>query len=416
MLNTELLNTELLSCELPKPGLSDALPVSDDRLRSCPRQDLFRQLDRPLRTLFLLTSMPVGGAETLLVNMIRRFHPQRIAPAVACTKEQGPLGELLANEFPVTSHWLRGKYDVSIVRRLARYLRRERFDALITVGAGDKMFWGRIAARLANVPVVCSALHSTGWPDGVGRLNRWLTPWTTAYIAVAKSHGEFLIEWEKFPESKVVVIPNGIDTDRFQPDEDARRSVREELSLGPETPLIGIVAALRPEKNHAGFVAMAALLCERFPTAHFLIIGEGPERCAIEKAIANAGLKHRIRMLGSRSDTPRLVAALDLFVLTSLNEASPVSILEALACQVPVVASRVGSVAETVIDGTNGFTVPSQDTPAFADAASLILSNPDLARELGRNGRVQVTANASLDAMVLGYETLIVSQFLNKTA
>ncbi len=141
---------------------------------------------RPLRTLFVITSMPVGGAEVLLDNLIRRFDRQRIAPELCCLKELGPLGEELAGEFPVHANLIGGKLDIAVLWRLVRLMRRRKIDAVVTVGAGDKMFWGRLAAKLAGVPVICSALHSTGWPDGVGRLNRWLTPITDGFIGVAR--------------------------------------------------------------------------------------------------------------------------------------------------------------------------------------------------------------------------------------
>ena len=146
----------------------------------------------PLRVMFLLTSMPVGGAETLLVNLIRRLDRNRFSPQIVCLKEPGPLGEEMAAEITVHHGMLASKYDLRILYRLPRLMRREQIDAVVTVGAGDKMFWGRVAARQAGVPVVLSALHSTGWPDCIGRMNRWLTRWTDAFIAVAPSHGKFL--------------------------------------------------------------------------------------------------------------------------------------------------------------------------------------------------------------------------------
>jgi hypothetical protein len=156
----------------------------------------------PIRCQFLITSMPVGGAETLLVNLLRRLDPTRIAPEVVCLKSPGPLGESIADEFPFHSGLTRGKLDPFVLPRLVRLMRRRRVDAVVTVGAGDKMFWGRLAAWIAGVPVIASALHSTGWPDGVGRLNRLLTPLTDAFIAVADSHGEFLRDFERFPPRK----------------------------------------------------------------------------------------------------------------------------------------------------------------------------------------------------------------------
>ncbi|HYO24446.1 MAG TPA: glycosyltransferase, partial [Lacipirellulaceae bacterium] len=199
----------------------------------------------PLRVLFLTTSMPVGGAETLLMNLVRRMDRTRFAPEIVCLKEPGPLGEQLACEMRVHAHLLRSKYDLRVLARLWRIMRVPRADAVVTVGAGDKMFWGRLAARLAGVPVVASALHSTGWPDGVGRLNRLLTPLTDAFIGVADAHGRYLVESEGFPAEKVNVIDNGVDAARFAP-QDAS-ATRASLGIPADAPVVGILAALRPE-------------------------------------------------------------------------------------------------------------------------------------------------------------------------
>lgn len=375
--------------------------------------------DRPglgpcLRTKFIITSMPVGGAETLLVNLIRRFNPTRISPSVVCLKERGPLGEELANEFRVDSGLIGSKFDFRVLFRLASNLRQNKTDAVVTVGAGDKMFWGRLAAKLAGVPVICSALHSTGWPDGVGRLNRRLTFLTDAFIGVAKSHGEFLVNFEKFPPRKVFVIPNGVDTNRFRSNSACRESIRDELGLSSRTKLIGIVAALRPEKNHSLFVRAAIKIRTQVPEAHFLIVGEGPEREKIANQIKSSGASGFIHLLGNRTDTPRVLAALDVFALTSLNEASPVSILEALSCQVPVVASDVGSVSESVINHWNGFTYALDSEHLLVERIVQLVNDSDLSTELGQNGREHVERNGSLVNMVELYEDLIHKIWLSK--
>ncbi len=157
----------------------------------------------PLRVMFVLTSMPVGGAETLLAELIRRMNRSRFLPEVCCLKELGPLGEELAKACPAHTGLLRNKYDVAVLFRLARLLRQRRIDAVVTVGPGDKMFWGRLAAWLAAAPVICSALHSTGLPDRVEWPNRLLAPWTDAFIAVAGRHGRYLAAHEGCPADKV---------------------------------------------------------------------------------------------------------------------------------------------------------------------------------------------------------------------
>ncbi len=370
-----------------------------------------RQHAGPLRCQFVITSMPVGGAETLLVNMLRKMDPDVIRPEVVCLKEPGPLGEAIAEEFPVHSQLIGGKWDATVVLRLARLIRRRRADVVVTVGAGDKMFWGRLAAFAAGVPVIAAALHSTGWPDGVGRLNRWLTPITDAFIAVADSHGRFLNDFERFPRGKIHVIRNGVDCDRFVPCEANRGAVRRELGLAEDTPLVGIVAALRSEKNHGLLVRAAAGLRERHPDLHWVIVGDGPQRSAIEQLADQLGVRDRLHLLGTRHDTPRLVSALDVFTLCSLNEASPVSILEALACGVPVAASEVGSVAESIVPDQTGCLFASQDLAGMTRAIGRLLENPQQRLAMGRAGRELVLRTGSLQSMVSGYQDLATSLY-----
>ena len=156
-----------------------------------PRRKLTPLADRgPLRVMFVITSMPVGGAETLLVELVRRMDRERFLPELCCLKHFDPLGEVLAREIPAFTGLLAHKYDVAVLWRLTRLMRRRRIDAVVTVGTGgDKMFWGRLAGWLAGVPVICSALHSTGLPDHVELPNRLLAPLTDAFIAVAEPHG-----------------------------------------------------------------------------------------------------------------------------------------------------------------------------------------------------------------------------------
>ena len=351
--------------------------------------------------------MPVGGAETLLVNLIGRLDKRTIQPEVICLKERGPLGEQLSQRVPVHSQFLKQKWDARVLWRLQRRFRKSRTDAVVTIGAGDKMFWGRLAARLAGVRVICSALHSTGWPDGVGRMNRCLTPITDAFIAVAQDHAQFLINWERFPRDRVFMIPNGVDTDRFRPNPATREPVRLSLQVPPHAHLVGIVAALREEKNHSQFLAAAREVLRVYPDTHFAIVGDGPTRNCIEREIEELGLRANVHLLGTRDDTPDLLAALDVFVLTSKNEANPVSILEALACGVPVVSPNVGSIHETVLDGQTGFLTKPLSSDETADAIMKLLGNKTLATTLGRRGREHVRHSWSLNAMVIGYERLI---------
>ncbi|QEG21669.1 glycosyltransferase [Mariniblastus fucicola] len=369
---------------------------------------------RPLNVMFVITSMPVGGAETLLVNLTRRFDKTRIKPMIGCLKEQGVLGDELANEIPVFEHLINHKYDVAVARRLRKLFRKNEVDAVVTVGAGDKMFWGRLSARGAGVPVILSALHSTGWPDGVGRLNRMLTSITDGFIAVARHHAEFLVEFEKFPEGKVFMIPNGIDTLRFKASDSSRQQWRQKVGIPENAPTLGIVAALRPEKNHELFLECASRALKQVPDAHFVIAGDGPGRPQLESLADEKSIADNVHFLGSVSDIPGVLSMLDVFALTSHNEASPVSILEALSCNRPVVATDVGSIKESVLHGATGYLCEPGNAEDVSSRWIELLTDPDLREQMGRKGRAHVVDNSSLDSMTDGYTELIESLYRQK--
>ena len=269
------------------------------------------------------------------------------------------------------------------------------------------MFWGRLAAWYSRLPVTLSALHSTGWPDTISRLNRLLTPLTDAFIAVADEHGRYLIEHERLPADRVRVIRNGVDVQRFRPCPEVRMEVRRQLGLSDDARVCGIVAALRMEKNHLLFLRAAAMLRRQMPQAEFLIVGDGPERSKLENAASSEGLAEHVRFVGARNDVHRLLAAMDVFALTSDNEANPVSILEAMATGLPVVSTRVGSIAETVQENQTGFLTSPGDAEQIAACWHRLLEEPALALRLGAAGRRVVSDNWSLDQMVDGYQSLI---------
>ncbi len=361
----------------------------------------------PLRVMFVITTMPVGGAETLLVDLVRRMDRRRFAPEVCCLKYLDVLGEVLAKEVPVHTGLIANKYDLRVLPRLARLMWQRRIDAVVTVGTGgDKMFWGRLAAWLSGVPVICSALHSTGLPDRVEFLNRLLAPLTDAFIAVAGPHAEYLAEHEGCPASRVRVIANGVDVDRFAPSKPSAE-MRRELGLQPGQPVATIVAALRPEKNHELLLEAAVDVRRQVPDARILVVGDGARRAMLEQRAADLGLAETVRFLGTRRDVPEILSLTRVFVLCSHMEANPVSIIEAMACGRAVVATRVGSVPENVGDGVTGYLVEPGHRQQLAERLVELLTDPARAEAMGVAGRHRALAHGSLQGMVRGYEELI---------
>ncbi len=362
----------------------------------------------PLRVMFVHTEVVIGGAETLLAEIIRNMDRERFHVELCCLKQLAELGAILAKEVPTHVGLLNHKYDVMVFRRLVRLLRERSIDAVVTVGTGgDRMFWGRLAAWRAGVPVILSALHSTGYPQVVEPLNRMLAPITDGFIGCAAMHAHYLSEHEGCPQEKTFAIYNGVDTQRFCPRD--RTAARRALGIESDGPLIGIVAALRPEKQHVMLVEAMRSVVNQFPTAQLVIVGDGVTRTEIEQTTRRLALDNHVMMLGMRSDVERILPALDIKALSSKMEANPASTLEAAACEVAVVAPSVGSIPETVIPDQTGLLYPANDQAALSEALLTLCSDMELTRQMGERGRQLVCERFSLDVMVRGYERLIES-------
>jgi glycosyltransferase involved in cell wall biosynthesis len=370
---------------------------------------------RPIRVMFVTSRMCIGGEEMLLVELIRRLDRSRFAPELCCLKFRGELGEKLANEIPVWSNLLACKWDFRVWGRLTQLLRRRRIDAVITVGTGgDRMFWGRLAALRAGVPVIMSAIHSTGWPTRIEWLNRKLATVTDAFIAVANLQRQYLVQHAGCPPEKMHVIPNGVDTRRFQP---RRRNdnLAEQLGIPASAPVAGVVAEMRPEKNLSLWLQAAVEVRKQVPTAHFLIVGDGQQRDALETMARQLRIERYTHFAGRRRDVPELLALMDVFVLSSTMEANPVSILEAMAGGKPVVSTDVGSISEAVVEARTGYLVASDDCDALAGRIAHLLMNHAEATGMGQEGRRRIVDRFSVEQMVRGYEDLIATIYAIKT-
>ena len=242
-----------------------------------------------------------------------------------------------------------------------------------------------------------------------------LTGITDGFIAVAKQHAEYQVLVERFPAEKVFLIPNGIDTERFVFDPVKREQWRRKLNIAETTSVIGIVAALRPEKNHRLFLAACQQVSRReFDRCDSSLLATVPSEMNWRIMANELGIADRVHFLGSVDDVVGVLSMFDLFALTSDNEASPVSILEAFSCERPVVATDVGSIDETVIDGENGFLVPAGDCQQMTDRWLEILGDKEQSRRMGQAGRAQVLKNSSLEQMTCGYMKLVEDCFASK--
>jgi glycosyltransferase involved in cell wall biosynthesis len=199
--------------------------------------------------------------------------------------------------------------------------------------------------------------------------------------------------------ARLTVIPNGIDIDRF--DGEDGRGVHAELGLAERVRLVGVVARLaEARKGIAEFLRMAATVVRHHADVHFVVVGDGPLRPSLEQLTADLGLGRRVTFLGSRDDVARVVAAMQIFVLPSLWEAGPLTLLEAMALGKAVVTTPVGVAPDVVTDEGNGLIVPAGDVDAMASAVGRLLGDDDLVARLGASARADARRSFSVDHMV----------------
>lgn len=203
-----------------------------------------------------------------------------------------------------------------------------------------------------------------------------------------------MIEVERIPPQRLMRLPNGI---RALPPGDGR-AIRAELGIGTDDPVIGTVCIMRPEKALDVLVRAAALVMADFPRLRVVIAGDGEDRARLETVIDQLGLEERVLLTGARTDVPDILAAIDVAVLSSDYEGSPLSILEFMDAGKPIVATRVGGVPELIDDGVHGVLVPPGDEAGLASAIGAVLRDPRGGSEMGARARERCRREFSLDS------------------
>ncbi len=369
-----------------------------------------------MKLLFIITGIGVGGAERMLLKVASGLSP-RFDPVVV-SLEDTPDG--LAPEFRdagirLQTLGMRGARSAPAgLARLVGLIRRERPDAVSTWLYHADLIGG-LAARLAGVSAVAwnirnGSLSGSTSPLGtraVLKLNARLSTLLPRRILCCSEAARRIHVELGYDPGRFDIIPNGFDLTHFRPDPAARAAVRAELAIPEDAPLVGLIARFDPQKNHREFIEAAANLRRRLPAAHFLLAGEGCDAGNPELTgwLARGGdLAGSFRLLGRRSDVPRLTAALDVAASSSVyGEAFPNVLGEAMACGVPCVATDIGDSA--LILGTTGRIVPPQQPAALADALHDVLSMAPAARAaLGLAARQRVSSNFELGAIRRRYE------------
>jgi glycosyltransferase involved in cell wall biosynthesis len=387
------------------------IEAEEQRADMADREHRIRR-DGPIRVAFVLHAMQVAGAEVLVLETIRRLGG-RIEPTVICLDAVGSLGERLRGEgVEVACLERRPGRDPRAAWRMAAVLRRRGVE-VVHAHQYTPFFYaalGALALRRSRRPPVIFTEHGRHYPDIVSSLRRAANRLVFARLAAAVNavsgfSAESLRKVDGFARRPIEVIENGIELGRYEGPRD-RRALRERLGLDPDRRYIANVARLHPIKDQAMLLRAFAAVAAARPDVDLMLVGDGALRGALGLLAEELGVAARVRFLGVRSDVPEVLAAVDVFALTSICEAASLTLLEAMASALPVVATAVGGTPEIVRDGRDGMLVPRGDAHAAASALLRLLNDPEAASAMGASARARVRERYQLARTIDTYMEL----------
>jgi glycosyltransferase involved in cell wall biosynthesis len=364
---------------------------------------------QPIRLAYVIKSMEVGGSQTHLMQVLRLLDRSRFDPVLYCLTGEGVLLDAARSlgvpvHAPTAGATFRGLGLMTRVAGLARALRRERIGIVHNYLLRANLV-GAMSARVARVPVVLCSKRGCHWRRGFELVGAKIGNALADSVMVnAEAVRDFVHGNEGCPREKMVVIPSGVDTDRFQPLPRARFKAR--LGLPEDQLVVGVVTRMRVRKGVEEFIRAIGEVRQTRPDVHGVIVGEVSLDEALQDLVCSQRLEPHLSLLGRRSDMPEVLSAFDVFVLSSHDEGMSNAILEAMAMEKAVVATDVGGTCEVVRHGHSGLLVPPKDPHALAVAIGDVLAQPARAREMGRLGRRIVVDGFSAHAMVRQMEQL----------
>lgn len=361
----------------------------------------------PLKVMHVVRAFETGGLETLVLETCARMAARTGLEACAVGMLPGDGLDRRPRYAAVPSLGLNGSLrrgKLAMVRALNRLFRRERPDVVHVHNFLAQLYAG-VAAKMAGVPALVGTKHGAGWPRlcGSRRLAGRVYRLCDRIIAVSGDVQRGFVGTYGLPTERVPVILNGIDTDKFRPHNGSAGVDRLECGGAP---MIGTVCRLVEYKGVRTLLNAFAMLRDRFPDARLVIVGDGVDRGAFEQCARKLGIGDSVQFLGAQQNVEDLYPIFDVFALASHTEGISLTVLEAGACALPIVATRVGGNPEIVRHGREGLLVPPRDAEGLADALERQWTNRAAAEAMGRAARERVVREFSLDRMTSDYVEL----------
>ena len=364
---------------------------------------------KKINLLYLIPNLHIGGAEELLFEIIRKIDRKKFNPVIACMWDKGLIAEKIEKEgVKVHLVGMHSRFDLITIFRIAKLLKKEKIDVLNT-HLFPANTYGRLAGILARTPIIISTEHNVDeWKNFIHKsIDYFLSFFTDKIITVSEAVRNFYIREEKIPFSKYVTIYNGLDLERVNFKIDSSK-VRQEFGIG-DVPTAGMFCRLIPQKSPEYFLIAAKEVLKEIPDAKFMLVGSGSLFLSLQEKVKELSLEKNFILTGFRSDVLSIMSAVDVVVFSSLREGFSIALLEAMACEKPVVATSVGGNPEVIVDGETGFMVPPKNPDALAKRIIWIFQNLEKAEEIGKLGRKRLEEKFTIEKTVESLEKLYVN-------
>ena len=386
--------------------------------------------NRPLRILHILEAT-TGGTGRHLVELVSHLDRERFIPSVLCSTRRDrrfidEIRNLREQGITVTEVDMKRRIaplsDFMALLHILKHIRSTRPD-IVHTHSSKAGFLGRLAARLAGSPTAIYTPHGFPFQMEVGWGRRFLykalekvaARWTDIILCVSHSERDLALKMRLVAPNRLHVIPNGIAPRAGAMEQNNQRTLRAELGLPiDDRPLIGAIGRVTRQKGYEDFLRAAKLVIAICPNALFVIIGEGEQRPALEALVNRLGLNSALFMPGQRPHANKYYRAMDIFVMPSLWEALPYTLLDAMAAGVPTVATSVGGIPELISANATGLLVPPHDSVALADAIIRLIKDKPLRQHLGSEATKEVRETYTMDAMVKEIERIYTSLFVTQ--
>jgi len=349
-----------------------------------------------------------GGAETVFMTLARKLDPSRFHSYVAVAGHGWLYDELRQQGFDPFIVGGKKGFDLGYLSRLVRIIRKQRIDVVQSHLFGSNIYCS-LAGALTRVPVVCTFHGSVdiGQRTALRALKmKLLNHCASRFVSVSRSLARELCGQNHLSARKSVTIYNGVDTSQFCRRRDD--SIRRQLGLGDADILVGAVGNIRPAKDYQTLLHAAAVLAKTSPRYKILIAGQGDGELyrRLLKQRSDLGLESSVFFLGFQTDVSRLLNNFDIFVLSSATEGFSIATIEAMACELPVVATRCGGPEEIVQNGENGVLVDAGDSQQLSAAIQRVWDDRPFRQRLSQEARSTVLSRFSIDSMLNYYQSI----------